>query len=257
MRILSNLKLLLRRQLLSQTSSQYISFSHSGQTGNTFVLDLPNATLTNNFYNLTFSYQWVTSQPTITVTDQGTLNTWVNSISLANTTDNINTKVYTVTGETAGVTQITVVFSASVSDFHWEFQELNGIATSSAIDGTSVSAVATAPYVSAGSITTTQSNDLIYRDCVYTSNGMWTSVSTAIYHPGGNYSFLRRGQDRIERVDGLYPERIWRGQRLYGFRWKRGFRHELYWHGAQDFRRSRDRSSCWHPRSRRIELRSL
>lgn len=173
---------------------QYISFSHSGQTGNTFVLDLPNATLTNNFYNLTFSYQWVTSQPTITVTDQGTLNTWVNSISLANTTDNINTKVYTVTGGTAGVTQITVVFSASVSDFHWEFQELNGIATSSAIDGTSVSAVATAPYVSAGSITTTQSNDLIYRDCVYTSNGMWTSVSTAIYHPGGNYSFL--GADR-------------------------------------------------------------
>ena len=179
---------------------QNVLWSHvagDSETGNGFVLTLPNATMTNNFLHLIITASYSATPPTVSsVTCNSGGGTWVAGTngggsgvapSYLNTTDKMNTWSYTITGATAGCSAITVTLSASPVDFTADFHELTQIATSSAFDGTSVGALASWPYITAGPITTTTNNDLILQYCTNASNGIYSGGPlTGIFEPAGS-----------------------------------------------------------------------
>jgi len=72
------------------------------------------------------------------------------------------TSDYYVPGSAAGITQITVGFSATVSDWHGSVREFSGVATSSPLDGSCTNNDAIPSTVQCGSaMDTTESGDLI------------------------------------------------------------------------------------------------
>jgi hypothetical protein len=72
------------------------------------------------------------------------------------------TSDYYVPGSAAGITQITVNFSAPVNDWHGSAREYSGVATASPFDGSCASSAATPPIVQCSSgISTTASGDLV------------------------------------------------------------------------------------------------
>jgi hypothetical protein len=97
------------------------------------------------------------------------------------------TALYYLAGAPAGVNQITVTFSAAVSDWNATLREYSGVATVSPTDGTCSNSASTVACSSA--ITTTLPGDLVVASTVYAGAGstLGYNVLTAIA-PGSGFN---------------------------------------------------------------------
>jgi hypothetical protein len=96
------------------------------------------------------------------------------------------TAMYYLAGAPAGITQITVTYSASVADWHGAVMEYSGVATSSPVDGT-CSNHSTSISCSAA-ITTTGSNDLVVASMIGLGGTIWENSLSTIT-PGSGFIF--------------------------------------------------------------------
>jgi hypothetical protein len=98
------------------------------------------------------------------------------------------TAMYYLAGAPAGITQITVTYSASVADWHGAVMEYSGVATSSPVDGTCSNHSTT--IACSAAMTTTGANDLIVASTIgLSSSGMiWENTMNGVT-PGGSFVF--------------------------------------------------------------------
>lgn len=193
---------LLATPALTSSDSLLVQEIHSGHTNVlsttpfTYTIKV-DPTLANNLLWIGISACGQTTtqcdtSPALTGVTDNQSNTWVADATETNASDHITTYGLHVCGATAGVTTITVTFSAKVADFHFEFKQYDGITTSSCVDGTPSNALAVGPggtapsNITPGAITTTVDGDLITSHCIYTSNNMGTSEASDIQIPGGS-----------------------------------------------------------------------
>lgn len=155
---------------------QHVLWSCTAETNNAIQLIIDEPTLSGNMLRLRLVYG---SSATISSIVDNVGNTWPTTPDVSVTdTDNVVTVGYFhVFGATAGVTKITVTFSASQGNFTASFQEWYNIATSSAIDGTAasnfnlgVSSEGGLQQVAPGSYVPSTSGDLIFCDATDTGS---------------------------------------------------------------------------------------
>jgi hypothetical protein len=95
------------------------------------------------------------------------------------------TALYYLPNAPAGITQITVTYSASVADWHGAIEEYSGIATSSPADGTCGNTSSTVACSAA--ITTTGNNDLVVASMIGLGSSIYTNTMGTIA-AGGSFS---------------------------------------------------------------------
>lgn len=96
------------------------------------------------------------------------------------------TAMYYLANAPAGITQISVTYSASVADWHGAVAEYSGVATTSPVDGTCSNQSTTIACSSA--ITTTGANDLIIATTIGLGSTIHTNALSTIT-PGGSFVF--------------------------------------------------------------------
>jgi hypothetical protein len=129
-------------------------------TGNGFIINLPNAALANNCLILTVTYNYAAGR-TVAITDNIGTNSWLAGPSTNDGTE--TTTLYYVLGVRAGTQSITVTFDRPLNSFQAVASEFYNVATSGAIDGSIANSTAAGPTVQAGSLTPTTDGDLIYQ----------------------------------------------------------------------------------------------
>jgi hypothetical protein len=139
------------------------SFSTTLESGNDFKIQyggsMGTGTLANNLLTLRMTYP---HGSTISSISDNKSSTYTLGASADSGTSGWVTALYYVPGAVAGITHITVTFSASIADWHASLQEYSGVATSSPGDGTCSSSIAVPPIVLCGlAINTGTSGDLI------------------------------------------------------------------------------------------------
>jgi hypothetical protein len=142
--------------------------TNQAESGNGFVLNLPNAALANNCLILTLTYAHKVGR-TVTITDNIGTNTWVAGPTTDDGTE--TTTLYYALGVKAGTQTLIVTFDAPVANFQAVASEFYNVATSAASDGSSATSTATAPAVAAGGFTPGTDGDLIYQYAVDAANG--------------------------------------------------------------------------------------
>jgi hypothetical protein len=96
------------------------------------------------------------------------------------------TALYYKAGTSAGVTRITVTYSAAVADWHGAVMEYSGVATSSPLDGTCSNHSTSIQCSSA--ITTSAPNDLVVATMIGLGSAIeWNRLTTIA--PGGSFIF--------------------------------------------------------------------
>lgn len=125
----------------------------------TFHFDLANPALGGNL--TVCGYTYGSPSASVNWTDNVGTNTWRTAVSKSDGTRTIgvayslNTAVDTL--------HLTATVSASVDDFQAHCAQFQNVATSNAVDGTPVVSIGvTGPNLSAGNITTTATNDLVF-----------------------------------------------------------------------------------------------
>jgi hypothetical protein len=139
------------------------SLSTTSETGNNFKIQyggsMGTGTLANNLLTLRMTYP---HGSTVSSISDNKSSTYTLGVSADSGTSGWVTALYYIPGAAAGITQITVAFSASVADWHAAIQEYSGVATSSPGDGTCSSTTTTPPTVQCtAAIVTGTSGDLI------------------------------------------------------------------------------------------------
>jgi len=157
------------------TLVQAVNTSNSqGNSVNTYTVRLPNATLSGNcvIVAVQSGSQLGSGAGTLTVSDDGG-----NSYNLAKTNDDgIQTvSIFYAMNVTAGAQIITLSFSRTGSNYVAAVAaECYNVATSAALDGTSAKS-AISGSVTAGSLTTTADNDLIFQYATQETDGINTN----------------------------------------------------------------------------------
>lgn len=119
-------------------------------SGNNFKLPIPNPSGSGNCTYLAISYPHG-STPTITDNNG---NTWPAAAASADAGVGNNVlAVYILPNTNSGLTTITVGFGGAIVPFSYTLGEINNIATSSPVNGTSTAAGVTGPSLSTGSFT--------------------------------------------------------------------------------------------------------
>lgn len=144
-------------QIVGHTMSQT---NGNGESGNAFKCPTPNPTLAGNCLVLCISYAFSAGR-TVSVTDDKGSSWPAASVTRNNNAGDLTAKLFVLPSVAAGITTITVTFDAALQGFLYNITELWGIAASTPVD-VSTSAQPNTPTVAAGSITTTQANDLIF-----------------------------------------------------------------------------------------------
>jgi hypothetical protein len=156
------------------TLVQHVSWVGNGnsETGNAFVLRLPNPTGANNLLLLDLLYPSSVTSVSITDNATGGTNTWPTTptVTVTDSGNAMKDGVFILPGAFGGVTAITVTLNAAKNGFKPTFQEWYNVATTSPTDG-SASALATTSSVSSGSFNTTTNGDLILHFAGCTDNG--------------------------------------------------------------------------------------
>jgi len=139
------------------------SLSTTSETGNGFKIQyggsMGTGTLASNLLTLRMTYP---HGSTVSSISDNKSSTYTLGASVDSGTNGWVTALYYVPGATAGITQITITFSASVADWHASLQEYSGVTPSSPGDGICSSSIAIAPIVQCGlGINTGTSGDLI------------------------------------------------------------------------------------------------
>lgn len=141
------------------------STNGSTDSGNGFVVNLPQAALTGNAIICGVTYPYLASR-TLTISDNGG-NVWNTAVTLNNGTTNTISIVY-AKNVAPGTETLTFTFDAAVFDFQVACKEAYHISTAaSPVDGTSSNNNSgfglAGPIVSSGSITTSTAGDLIFQ----------------------------------------------------------------------------------------------
>ena len=139
------------------------SLSTTLESGNGFKIQyggsMGTGTLANNLLTLRMTYP---HGSTVSSISDNQSSTYTLGVSTDSGSGGWVTALYYVPGVAAGITQITVTFSASVADWHAALQEYSGVAPSSPGDGTCSSSIAVPTIVQCGlGINTGTSGDLI------------------------------------------------------------------------------------------------
>jgi hypothetical protein len=167
------------------------SLSTSGEPGNGFKIQyggsMGTGTLTSNLLTLRMTYP---HGSTVSSISDNKSSIYTLGASADSGTNGWVTALYYVPGAAAGITQITVTFSASVADWHGAVQEYSGVATSSPGDGTCSSSTTTPPSVQCSSgIVTGTAGDLIVASAMLVGGlggNLCGNTSTSIA-PGGSF----------------------------------------------------------------------
>lgn len=175
-------------------------------------------TLANNLLNFWLAWGYTSVAPTVSNiycnSDTGHATwTWTQApggdgFPVLDAGYNLYATDYYIPGATSGCQTISVVFSSAPNNVVSDFSEFRQIATSSPLD-TAVAAVCSAcsPNVSAGSITTGTSGDLVYEACAQnpvagygTSTGMFTGSGSTVLV--ADYNFAIGAQAMIQTTAG-------------------------------------------------------
>lgn len=136
-----------------------------GRTLSNIKVTLPNATQAGNCLVLSLLYRPSFTSSVGVADDQS--NTWSTAVDGYDATNDWQVRVFTALNIAANTRAITVTLNdTGVGAEQIQVTEFYGIATSSALDGTPTGTViqnTTPTPIQAGSITTTQANDLIYQ----------------------------------------------------------------------------------------------
>jgi hypothetical protein len=140
------------------------------QNGNPYYISLPNRTGAGNALIIAVSYPFAAGR-TVVINDDNS-NTWVlGATTPANPANNqIVSRIYYALNVAAGTQKVTVSFDAPLFGFQANVSEFYNVATVSAADGNSGNAASSAPSVTAGSLTTTGTGDLVYSYAFDTNN---------------------------------------------------------------------------------------
>ena len=158
-----------------------------GEPGNNFKIQyggsMGTGTLADNLLTLRMTYPHGSTLASIT---DNKSSTYVLGTSTDSGSGGWVTAIYYVPGVAAGITQITIGFSASVADWHGSVMEYSGVATSSPLDGTcsnhGTEIACNAP------ITTTGSNDLVVSSMIGLGGSIYTNTLSTIA-PGSSFFF--------------------------------------------------------------------
>ena len=131
---------------------------NNGITGNNYVFNLPNASLSNNAIILAVAYPFGAGR-TLAISDSTTA-TWPSPVITAGTASagHMNLSIYVLPSVAAALHTLTFTLDAEVKPFWYEMIEFRNIATASPADGSSSQVVA-GPNISAGSYTPSTNND--------------------------------------------------------------------------------------------------
>jgi chitodextrinase len=160
------------------------------EAGNHFITALPNPVLAGNALILGITYAQGAKR-TVAVSDNTGTNTWT---LLAGPIDDpsgtFSSAIYGSFNTAARAQYITVTFDAPVFDFQAVASEWANVSATNAVDGSAAGSVS-APNIAAGTITTTQANDLIYQYAIDTSWGTgMTGNGFTGYSPGTGFTLL-------------------------------------------------------------------
>jgi chitodextrinase len=156
------------------------------QQGNPFYISLPNRTGAGNALIIAISYPFAAGR-TVAVSDDKS-NTWVlGATTPANpATNQTVSQIYYALNVTAGTQKVTVSFDAALFNFQADVSEFYNVATVAAADGNSGNSASSAPTVTAGDVTTTSGNDLIYSYAFDTRN----TESITAFIAGSGFTLL-------------------------------------------------------------------
>jgi hypothetical protein len=165
-----------------------------GISGNNFKFTLPNKVLAGNCLILGISYSSSGTLAATPITDTNG-NTWPTSpaVSVSDTNANVNTAIFVLPNANAGVTTITVSFTAALLPFQYTISEFYNVALSSPVNGTSSNSAVTAPGLTSGSFTPGDNDanggNLIWTYAYDDSNaGSGNAVTT--FTAGTNFTLL-------------------------------------------------------------------
>jgi chitodextrinase len=132
------------------------------QSGNPFYISMPNRTGAGNALIIGITYPHAAGR-TVTISDDKS-NTWVlGATTPSNPTSNqLVSRIYYALNVAGGTQKITVTFDAPLFNFQANVGEFYHVAAVAAADGNSGNSASSAPSVTAGTLTSTASGDLIY-----------------------------------------------------------------------------------------------
>jgi hypothetical protein len=161
------------------------SLAAPGQPGNNFKIQYGGAMGTGSLANNLITLR-ITSPngSTISSISDNLSDTYTPGVSVNSGSGGWVTSLYYLAGAPAGITQITVSYSATIADWHGAVQEYSGVATSSPVDGTCSNHSTTISC----SLTTTAANDLVVSTMIGLGSAIeWNRLSSIT--PGGSFIF--------------------------------------------------------------------
>lgn len=172
------------------TSSNY----DPSELGNNFRIHLADPALAGNCIILGIRYPDAAGRTVTIADDRG--NAWLSGPTIAN--NGIRSRIFYVTGVSAGTRDITVTFDKALSGFQAQLSEFYNVAVNFALDASSASATSSNPAISAGSMTTTLPGDLIYN---YVTTNNFGATITGITAGAG---FTLLSADRLRASAAQY-----------------------------------------------------
>jgi IPT/TIG domain len=180
------------QQLLVQSNQNF-------ESGNSFINALPNPVLDGNCLIVAVTYARKTGR-TVAISDNIGTNNWTLLAGPFNdSSGNFTSAIYASFNTQAGTQRITVTFDGPLFDFQAVISEWYNVATASALDGIAAASVS-APTVAAGTITTTQSGDLIYQYGIDTGWGVAMEGNSFTGYTAGTGFTLLAADRRIAVV---------------------------------------------------------
>jgi hypothetical protein len=159
-----------------------------GESGNAFVIPIPNPVGAGNCLILAFTYPSGSAVRSITDTNG---NSWSTTPDKSVTGSSYISAVFVLPNAIAGQDTITVTFNAAVIPYQVSVSEFNGIATTSPVNGSSSAANQTGASLSTGSFTPgnndTNGGNLIFN---YYALSAAASGAPTKWVSGGSFSLL-------------------------------------------------------------------
>jgi len=167
----------------------------------TFHFDLANPALGGNLAVCGYTYGSTTAA--ISWSDNIGTNTWTTAVH-GNDGNRTIGVVYSL-NTAANTLHLTATVSASVADFQAHCTQYQNIATSNAVDGTPVLATGqTGPNLSAGNITTSTANDLIFAYGTATgAYGFCCNTPATAFVPGSGFQLLGVDPNNVDFAEML------------------------------------------------------
>ncbi len=179
------------QQVLVQSNENF-------ERGNDFVSALPNPVLAGNTLIAAITYGYRAGR-TVTITDNAGSNSWkLIAGPYTDPSQTFSSAIYASFNSAAGTQNVRVSFDAALDDFQAVISEWYNV--SGAVDGVALATGSNAPNVTAGTITTTQNNDLVYQYAIDSSWGVGMEGNSFTSYTAGAGFHLLTADHRIAVV---------------------------------------------------------